>query len=262
MGGAPGYPARAPLPQGSAVLSEGDPLGWQPSRFLADRVEAERAFALAERLGSVNAAAAKLGTTWPSLRKAFTRHGLGMPARNPQAVRQRAMEAARQRRGRPPPAWTRRSWPSIAASCPSGPAQVGSWPSGCAAPRTMRPSAPRSWWSCTAKATRPRPAPAPGRSPAALSAPIGWPASAPAAPSTATLPASTAATAPADPSDPRDGEWLLMPADPTPLRGAIDAGGQVVLGAHPYQWSWAWRPTPAHENVAWSPGDVGFAWCS
>jgi hypothetical protein len=75
-------------------------VGWQPSRFLADRAEAEYAFRLAERLGSVNAAAAELGTTWPSLRKAFTRHGLGMPARNPQAVRQRAIEAARQRSGR------------------------------------------------------------------------------------------------------------------------------------------------------------------
>jgi hypothetical protein len=69
------------------------PLGWQPSRFLVDRAEAERAFALAERLGSINAAAAELGTTWPSLRKAFQRHGLGMPARNPEAVRQRAAEA-------------------------------------------------------------------------------------------------------------------------------------------------------------------------
>jgi hypothetical protein len=68
--------------------------GWQPSRFLSDRAEAERAFQLAERLGSVNAAAAELGTTWPSLRKAFERHGLGMPARNPEAVRQRAAEAA------------------------------------------------------------------------------------------------------------------------------------------------------------------------
>jgi WhiB family transcriptional regulator, redox-sensing transcriptional regulator len=76
-------------------------VGWQPSRFLADRAEAERAFALAERLGSVNAAAAQLGTTWPSLRKAFARHGLRMPARNPEAVRQRAIEAARQRSGRP-----------------------------------------------------------------------------------------------------------------------------------------------------------------
>jgi len=79
-------------------------VGWQPSRFLTDRAEAECAFALAERLGSVprvNAAAQELGTTWPSLRKAFTRHGLGMPARNPQAVRQRAAEAAHKHTGQP-----------------------------------------------------------------------------------------------------------------------------------------------------------------
>ena len=49
----------------------------------------------------MDAAAAELGTTWPSLRKAFQRHGLGMPARNPEAVRQRAIDAARQRSGRP-----------------------------------------------------------------------------------------------------------------------------------------------------------------
>jgi hypothetical protein len=76
-------------------------VGWQPSRFLSDRAEAERAFALAEQLGSVNAAAQQLGTTWPSLRKAFDHHGLGMPARNPEAVRQRAIAAARQRTGQP-----------------------------------------------------------------------------------------------------------------------------------------------------------------
>jgi hypothetical protein len=76
-------------------------VGWQPSRFLADRAEAERAFQLAERLGSINAAAAQLGTSWPSLRKAFARHGLGMPTRNPEAVRQRAIEAAHKRAGRP-----------------------------------------------------------------------------------------------------------------------------------------------------------------
>jgi hypothetical protein len=45
--------------------------------------------------------ARRLGTTWPSLREAFARHGLGMPTRNPQALRQRAIEAARQRSGRP-----------------------------------------------------------------------------------------------------------------------------------------------------------------
>ena len=78
-------------------------MGWQPSRFLTDRAEAERAFQLAEQLGSVNAAATQLDTTWPSLRKAFTRHGLGMPARNPEAVRQRAIAAARQRTGQPAP---------------------------------------------------------------------------------------------------------------------------------------------------------------
>jgi hypothetical protein len=78
-------------------------VGWQPSRFLADRAEAERAFQLAEQLGSVNAAAQELGTTWPSLRKAFTRHGLGMPTPNPETVRQRAIAAARQRTGQPAP---------------------------------------------------------------------------------------------------------------------------------------------------------------
>jgi hypothetical protein len=85
-------------------------LGWQPSQFLADRAEAERAFALAKRLGSINAAATELGTTWPSLRKAFTRHGLGMPARNPEVVRQRAIAVARRHAGQPAgPAWTRSS---------------------------------------------------------------------------------------------------------------------------------------------------------
>jgi hypothetical protein len=46
---------------------------------------------------------AELGTTWPSLRKAFTRHGLGMPTRNPEAVHQRAVAAARDRNGQPAP---------------------------------------------------------------------------------------------------------------------------------------------------------------
>jgi len=41
----------------------------------------------------------ELGTTWPSLSKAFQRHGLGMPTRNPEAVRQRAIAAASRRAG-------------------------------------------------------------------------------------------------------------------------------------------------------------------
>jgi hypothetical protein len=91
----------SPSAERSRARAPSLPLGWQPSRFLTDRGEAERAFQLAEQLGSVNAAATELGTTWPSLRKAFTRHGLGMPARNPEAVRQRATAAARQRSGQP-----------------------------------------------------------------------------------------------------------------------------------------------------------------
>jgi WhiB family redox-sensing transcriptional regulator len=68
-----------------------------PSRFLTDRDQAEQAFRLAEQLGSINAAANQLGTTWPSLRKAFQRHQLGMPAPNPAAVNQRksAVQLAR-----------------------------------------------------------------------------------------------------------------------------------------------------------------------
>jgi hypothetical protein len=92
-GGGPG--ALGDLP--ALPASRQSHLGWQPSRFLADRAEAEHALALAQQLGSVNAAAAELGTTWPSLRKAFARHGLGMPALHPEAVRQRAIDAARQR---------------------------------------------------------------------------------------------------------------------------------------------------------------------
>jgi hypothetical protein len=90
-----------PSPATSGALHAVQRVGWQPSQFLSDRTEAERAFALAEQLGSVNAAAQGLGTTWPSLRKAFGRHGLGMPARTPEAVRRRAIAAASQRGGPP-----------------------------------------------------------------------------------------------------------------------------------------------------------------
>src|SRR5215207_11317966 len=97
QGGGPA--ARGDLP--GSPPSRQSHLGWQPSRYLSDRAEAERAFQLAEQLGSINAAAAELGTTWPSLRKAFTRHGLGMPARNPEAVRQHAVAAPSRHAGQP-----------------------------------------------------------------------------------------------------------------------------------------------------------------
>jgi Transcription factor WhiB len=125
-------------------------VGWQPSRFLTDHAQAERAFQLAERLGSVNAAAAELGTTWPSLRKAFARHGLGMPACNPAAVRQRAVEAARQRTGRPAslsldPGFVTLNHGELPVRARSG----GEVAERMCAPRTTRPWAPGWWWSCT-----------------------------------------------------------------------------------------------------------------
>ncbi|HEX2372789.1 MAG TPA: hypothetical protein VHO93_02295 [Actinomycetota bacterium] len=121
-------------------------MGRQLSRFLTDRAEAERAFALAEQLGSVNAAAAELGTTWPSLRKAFGRHGLGMPTPNPEAIRQRAVAAARQRSGQPAtPTWTRCLSPSTPMRSRRGRGRRPSCTSGSAATRSTPPWAPT--WS-------------------------------------------------------------------------------------------------------------------
>jgi hypothetical protein len=110
------------------------PVGWQPSRFLADRAEAERAFRLAEWLGSVNAAAQELGTTWSSLRKAFVRHGLGCRRATPwPSGGGRSRPPASAATGRPRRPWTRCLWPSTPAlsrlgngmrpSCMSGPAR-------------------------------------------------------------------------------------------------------------------------------------------
>src|SRR5688500_4611613 len=76
-------------------------VGWQPSRFLPDRAEAERATALPEKRGSVRAAARAWAPPGPSLPNAFTRHSLGMPTRNSEAVRQRAAAAAGRRGGQP-----------------------------------------------------------------------------------------------------------------------------------------------------------------
>jgi hypothetical protein len=120
----------SPTPTSGALHAQ-QRVGWQPSRFLVDRGEAERAFAIAEQLGSVNAAAQQLGTTWPSLRKAFTRHGLGMPARNPEAVRQRAIAAARQRSGQsvaPPldPVFVALN-PNALPARPRSPAELHQW---------------------------------------------------------------------------------------------------------------------------------------
>jgi hypothetical protein len=118
-----------------------------PAASSPNRAEAEQAFQLAEGLGSVNAAATELGTTWPSLRKAFTRHGLGMPARNPEAVRQRAIDAARPRTGQPA---TPNLDPMFVAlnpgALPARERQRPSCMSGSAA-RSSTPPLARMWWS-------------------------------------------------------------------------------------------------------------------
>jgi hypothetical protein len=150
-------------------------VGWQPSRFLTDRAEAERAFQLAEQLGSVNAAVNELGTTWPSLRKAFTRHGLGMPARNPEAVRQRAIDAARQRRGRPAspsldPAFVALN-PGALPARPQSPAELYQWVRREEQYATLGANVVVELYS---DATPASPPPAPGRSSAGLTAAIGW----------------------------------------------------------------------------------------
>ena len=121
----------------SGALACQQRVGWQPSRFLTDRAEAERAYALAEQLG----------TTWPSLRKAFGRHGLGMPARNPEAVRQRAIAAAHQRTGRPvapalDPVFVALN-PGALPARERSPAELYQW----AAATRSTPSWARMWWS-------------------------------------------------------------------------------------------------------------------
>jgi hypothetical protein len=191
-------------------------LGWQPSRFLTARGQAEHAFALAERLGSVNAAAAELGTTWPSLRKAFTRHGLGMPTRNPEAVRQRAIAAARQRSGQPvapplDPVFVALN-PKALPARPRSPAELHQWVRRDEEYATLganvvvelnsesraRQPTTRAWAIIRRadrahRRTTDRQGRGERRQPTVL----------------------PAATAPADPTNPRSGGWLPIPADPT-----------------------------------------------
>jgi hypothetical protein len=176
------------------------PVGWQPSRFLADRAEAERAFALAERLGSVNAAATELGTSWPSLRKAFTRHGLGMPARNPEALRRRAIAAACQRTGRPAspsldPVFVALN-PGALPARPRSEAELYQWVRRDELYATLGANVVVELYS---EATPASPPPGPGRSSDGLTAATGWPANAPAARSAATPTERTARAAPATP---------------------------------------------------------------
>ena len=76
-------------------------MDWQPSWFLTDRAEAKRAFQLAEQLGSVKAAEAEPGTTWPWLPKAFIRHGLACRS----AIRRRSANGPSPRPGNVAGGW-------------------------------------------------------------------------------------------------------------------------------------------------------------
>jgi hypothetical protein len=148
------------LLSGRKLTPGGNPPGWQPSRFLTGRAEAERAFALVERLGSVNAAAQQLGASWPSLRKAFTRHGLGMPtptrSRPPAGRRRRPPDTAA---SRSPRRWTRCSWPATPMRSRRGRGHRQRSTSGSAATRTRPPWAPRwsSSWTANAGPASPPP---------------------------------------------------------------------------------------------------------
>jgi hypothetical protein len=138
-----------------------------------------------------------------------------MPARNPEAVRQRVIDAARQRSGQPAatpsldPVFVALNHGELPVRARSG----GELAARSAALRTTRSWARGWWWSCTPKATRLSPARGPGRSPAAPIVPTGWLASVPAAASAARP---TVATGPADHAGRRrQGSWLPIPADPT-----------------------------------------------
>jgi hypothetical protein len=201
-------------------------VGWQPSRFLADRAEAERAYQLAERLGSINAAAQQLGTTWPSLRKAFTRHGLGMPARNREAVRQRTIAAAGQQ-GSPPTAPTLD--PLFVALNP-GQLPTRRGPQTEQGVRLRRAEEIQTLSYRTVVELNAESRLAPQRRMATIArrpnAPNAWSRSGPGEPSAGRP------TAPAAPTEPtsRRGRWLLMPGDPihptssTARRGSAPTG--------------------------------------
>jgi hypothetical protein len=189
-------------------------VGWQPSRFLADRGEAERAL----RWWSGWAVSTPPLKSWgPPGRRCARRSpatALGCPHGTPRrSGSARSTRPASARAGRPRRGLTRCLWRSTTASFRSGLGRVGSWPSGCAGPRTTRSSAPRWWWSCTPRVTRPSPAPAPGRSPAAPTARTV------AVSTVSSAPTATPPTSSTGPTSPRNGHGCRCPLTHPPLPG-------------------------------------------
>jgi hypothetical protein len=134
-----------------------------------------------------------------------------MPARNPEAVRQRAIDAARQRGGQPAipsldPVFMALN-PGALPARERSPVELYQWVRREEQYATLGANVVVELDS---ESHARKPTPGPGRSSAGPTAATGWPASAPAALS-ATPP--TEPTALAGPSSPRSGRWRPMPAD-------------------------------------------------
>jgi hypothetical protein len=142
-----------------------------------------------------------------------------MPARNPDAVRQRAIAAAHQRSGQPAtppldPVFVALN-PSALPARERSPAELFQWVRRDEEYATLGANIVVELTAKAAPASRP---PAPGRSSAGPTAPTATPATVKAVASAARQTVPPAAPAPADPTNLRSGGWLPPPADPTPPR--------------------------------------------
>jgi WhiB family redox-sensing transcriptional regulator len=118
-------------------------VGWQPSR--SGRLRRGRTrLRLAERLGRINAAAAELGTTWPSLRKpSIATASICQPTTPKPSVNGRSLPSASVATSLATYPWTRCSWPSTPAPSPARERSQASCRSRSAAARST-PSLPGS----------------------------------------------------------------------------------------------------------------------
>jgi hypothetical protein len=135
-----------------------------------------------------------------------------MPARNPEAVRQRAIAAARQRSGQPAtptldPVFVALN-PGALPARERSPAELYQWVRRDEEYATLGANVVVE---LNSESRARQPTTAPGPSSARPTATTGWPANAPAAPAAATP---TEPTARAGPTNPKSGGWRPMPADP------------------------------------------------
>ena len=101
------------------------------------------------------AAAQELGTTWPSLHKAFSDTGWACPPATPKPSAGGPSPPARQRNGQPATRpWTRCLWPSTWAPSRLGNGHRPSWLSGSAARSVRQP-----WRECGGRAEQRKPRP-------------------------------------------------------------------------------------------------------